>query len=87
MRFFWLRWKESQNMFRVYWRPGTTNLADYFMNHHSAAHHKKFRPEFLTESNLVNKRKLSLRKKTLQFSFSRKGVLIIANQYFITTPT
>ena len=28
MRFVWMRCKESQKMFRVYGRPGTTNLAD-----------------------------------------------------------
>ena len=29
IRFFWMRCKESQKMFRVYWRPCTTNLTDY----------------------------------------------------------
>ena len=30
MRFYWMRCKESQKMFRVFWRPRTTNLAEYF---------------------------------------------------------
>ena len=67
MRFFWMRCKESQKMFRVYWRPGTTNLADYFTKHHPSTHHRKARPEFLTESDLVNKLRLSLKKKPLSF--------------------
>ena len=48
MRSSWPRCRESQKMFRVYWRPGTTNLANYQTKHHPAAHHKNMRPEFLT---------------------------------------
>ena len=44
MRFFWMRCKESQKMFYVYWRPGTNNLADYQTKHHPAAHHRHVRP-------------------------------------------
>ena len=72
MGFFWMRCKESQKMFRVYWLPGTTNLADYFTKHHSAAHHVNLRPEFLTESNLVNKLRLSLKKKPNSFYSSER---------------
>jgi hypothetical protein len=48
MRFQWLRCREAQNQFRIYWRPGKTNLADYFTKHHSPAHHRNMRGEFLT---------------------------------------
>ena len=48
MRFQWLRCREAQNQFRIYWRPGKTNLADYFTKHHSPAHHRNTRGEFLT---------------------------------------
>ena len=60
MRFFWMRCKEPQKMFRVYWRPGTTNLADYQTKHHPAAHHRNVQAEFLTTSEVVNKLRLSL---------------------------
>ena len=30
MRFYWLQDRENQNQFLIYWRPGKTNLADYF---------------------------------------------------------
>jgi hypothetical protein len=33
MRFHWLRDRESQKQLRIYWRPGKTNLADYFTKH------------------------------------------------------
>ena len=72
MRFFWIRCKESRKMFRVYWRPGRTNLANYFTKHHTAAHHVNLRPEFLTDSNLVNKLRLSLKKKTHSFYSSER---------------
>jgi len=48
MRFHWLRDREAQGQFNVYWRPGNTNLADYFTKHHAPAHHANVRAEFLT---------------------------------------
>ena len=49
MRFHWLRDREAQGQFRVYWRPGKMNLADYFTKHHPPAHHVNVRSEFLTK--------------------------------------
>ncbi len=48
MRFHWLRDREAQEQFRIYWRPGSTNLADYFTKHHAPAHHVNVRAEYLT---------------------------------------
>ena len=48
MRFHWLRDRECQQQFRFYWRPGRLNYADYWTKHHSAAHHKNIRREFIT---------------------------------------
>jgi TfoX/Sxy family transcriptional regulator of competence genes len=48
MRFHWLRDREAQGQLRIYWRPGKTNLADYFTKHHPPAHHVNVRSEFLT---------------------------------------
>ena len=48
MRFHWLRDREAQGQFRIYWRPGGTNLADYYTKHHPPAHHVNVRAEFLT---------------------------------------
>ena len=44
MRFYWLRDRENQGQFLLYWDRGENNLADYFTKHHSAPYHKKMRP-------------------------------------------
>jgi hypothetical protein len=38
----------AQGQFKIYWQPGATNLADYFMKHHPPAHHANMRAEVLT---------------------------------------
>jgi hypothetical protein len=49
MRFHWLRDRSiNQNQFRFFWRPGHTNLADYWTKHHPASHHRNMRREFFT---------------------------------------
>ena len=48
MRFHWLRDRECQQQFRIYWRPGKLNYADYWTKHHAATHHQNIRKEFLT---------------------------------------
>ena len=48
MRFHWLRDREAQGQFRIYWQPGKTNLADYVTKHHPPAHHVNVRSDFLT---------------------------------------
>jgi hypothetical protein len=48
MRFHWLRDREAQGQFRIYWRPGKTNLAGYFTKHHPPSHHINVRSDFLT---------------------------------------
>ena len=59
MRFYWMRCKESQKMFCIFWRSGTTNLADYFMKHHPAAHHRNVQPEFVIPGTVVNELRLT----------------------------
>jgi hypothetical protein len=57
MRYHWLRDREAQGQFKIYWRPGGTNLADYFKKHHPPAHHVNVRAEFLTKmKNLAEAR-------------------------------
>ena len=48
MRFHWLRDRECQRQFRIYWRPGRLNYADYWTKHHPAKHHQNIRKEFIT---------------------------------------
>ena len=40
MRFYWLRYRMAQKQFCFHWRPGTSNLTDYWTKHHSGVHHK-----------------------------------------------
>ena len=48
MRFYWIQDRVEQKQFHVvYWRPGHTNLADYFTKHHSPAHHRRERATYL----------------------------------------
>jgi hypothetical protein len=53
MRFHWLRDRECQEQFRIYWRPGKLNYADYWTKHHPAKHHQSIRKEFLTPQIVV----------------------------------
>jgi hypothetical protein len=48
MRFHWLQDRECQKQFRIYWRPGKLNYADYWTKHHPTAHHWNICKEFLT---------------------------------------
>ena len=48
MRFHWLRDRECQEQFRIHWRPGKANYADYWTKHHPAKHHQNIRREFIT---------------------------------------
>jgi hypothetical protein len=38
MRFYWVRDRVRQGQFRVHWKKGADNLADYFTKHHSPQH-------------------------------------------------
>ena len=48
MHFHWLRDCIDQKQFRYFWRPGSTNYANYWTKHHPAAHHRNMRSIFLT---------------------------------------
>ena len=79
MRFEWLLDRERQGQFKIYWKPGKTNLADFFTKHHPPSHHRNVRGEFLTQVVSGNyRRKLVWQQQTDDF-FSKvlcKGVLI-----------
>ena len=53
MRFHWLRDRECQQQFRIYWRPGKLNYADYWTKHHPTKHHQQMRNEFITPQLVV----------------------------------
>jgi hypothetical protein len=49
MRFYWVQDRCKQGHFNIFWKPGTTNLADYFTKHHATRHHQLMRPVYLHE--------------------------------------
>ena len=47
MRFHWIRDRQQQQHFRIYWDKAKRNLADYFTKHHSPTHHQAMRHTYL----------------------------------------
>ena len=47
MHFKWLLNSEQQGQFKIYWKPGKSNLVDYFTKQHPLSHHLNVRGEFL----------------------------------------
>ena len=54
MRFHWLRDRQCQEQFRIYWKPGKLNYADYWTKHHAAKHHQAVRPEFIRSQRILD---------------------------------
>ena len=53
MRFHWLQDRKCQRQFRIYWRPGKMNNADYWTKHHPESHHRNIRKEFRTPTIVI----------------------------------
>lgn len=49
MKFYWVKDRVAQGQFKIHWRRGSDNKADYFTKHHSPSHHRKMRGEYLLE--------------------------------------
>ena len=43
MRYHWLKEKQTQQKFKIYWDQGTNNHADPYTKHHPTKHHLDFR--------------------------------------------
>jgi hypothetical protein len=54
MQFYWIQDRVQQKQFHVYWRPGPTNLADYFTKHHSPAYHQQIRSTYVHTLSLLS---------------------------------
>ena len=46
LRLHWLRCREAQGQFRIYWAPGVDNWADYSTKHHPPIYHLSKRSQF-----------------------------------------
>ena len=54
MRFYWLQDRVQQGMFHIYWKPGSTNLADFHSKHHSPSYTKETRSKCITDGKKTN---------------------------------
>ena len=51
MRYFWLIDQKKEGLINVRWKPGKSNLANYFTKHFFGPYHKKVRPLYLHEKD------------------------------------
>jgi hypothetical protein len=49
MRFYWVRDRVRQQQFKIHWKKGEQNHADYFSKHYPASHHRAVRSTYLYE--------------------------------------
>jgi len=47
MRFYWVKDRVRQNQYRIHWKRGEKNYADYFSKHHNTPVHIDERPTYL----------------------------------------
>ena len=72
MRFYWLQDRETLKQFRIYWRPGKQNMADYWTKHHPASHHKNIRPEILTPVDALMELRNKIERQKDEFALKLK---------------
>jgi hypothetical protein len=74
MRFYWLKDREAQKQFRIYWRAGKLNKGDYYTKHHAPIHHQTTRPTLLTPWKVVEALRSKLSKLASRASTSAARV-------------
>jgi hypothetical protein len=62
MRFYWLRYRDAQGQFKYYWKPGPTNLANYWTKHHPTKHHVEKRATILTPKFILEALRASTKR-------------------------
>ena len=61
MRYYWLRDRLAQKMFKFFWDKGINNHADYPTKHHPTKHHRVIRPRYIHDKlNMIIKQYSSL---------------------------
>ena len=53
MRYYWIQYRVAQKKIQVYWRPGLTNLGDYFKKRFPPSYHRSTRSTYLQSANHV----------------------------------
>ena len=54
MKYHWLRDRQSQDQFDIYWKEGKKILADYFTKHFPPSHHIKMRQTYILKNHFVS---------------------------------
>ena len=72
MRFHWLRDQEFQEQFRIYWRPGKSNYADYWTKHHPAEHHRNTQKEIFTPHIVLEMLRIKQQNSTTKVTQSNR---------------
>ena len=54
MKYHWLRDRQAQNQFHIYWKEGKKILADYFTKHFPPSHHIQTRPTYILKNHYVS---------------------------------
>ena len=49
MQFHWLRDRELQKQFKIFWEPGKSNHSDYYTKHWTILHHRQVRPLYFRD--------------------------------------
>jgi hypothetical protein len=50
MRFYWLRDRQTNKDFKIFWEKGETNHADYFTKHHTSQYHQDVRSRYVKDN-------------------------------------
>ena len=60
MQLHWLRDKENNKDFQVFWDKGANQGADYFTKHHPTIHHRKMRSQYIRDTAICLKNEVNL---------------------------
>ena len=55
MRFYWVKDRIEQKQFQLFWRKGSTNMADYFTKHHPPWYHRQMRYKYLHRAFMTSR--------------------------------
>ena len=83
MRYHWLRDRQTQQQFNIFWDKGINNEADYTTKHHSTVDHRTRRPRYIRDKLLLLVHRLKNSKTLwpeLVQTESREGVLVRPGQ-------
>jgi hypothetical protein len=91
MRFYWVRDRVRQGQFRIKWRKGCLNKADYFTKHHPASHHRAIRSTYIYDKNNPSRNYFELLQdhddlETAEPTATGEGVLMPPNPANVCTP-